>query len=273
MDAIGGSGTTPGKERPGHERPGHERPGQIMPLGELVRLSGVHKVYGRGLAGVHALNDINMHVGRGELVAICGPSGHGKTCLLNLISLIETVSEGSVVIDSLLTSTLSGQARADLRGELIGHVFQAFSLVPALSALDNVLLPLTLRGRIKGTALAEARALAGELLARVGLKTQTHHFPDRLDASQRQRVTIARALVAAPQLVVADEATSRLDNGSIRLVMDLFAAQQREHGTTFVISTRDQRQVSRANRTLQLNEGRLCGAAADTARRTLRAQG
>jgi putative ABC transport system ATP-binding protein len=278
MDAIVESGTTPeqhrpGHDRPGHERPGHDRPGQDRPSGELVRLSGVHKVYGRGLAGVHALNDVSLHVGCGEMVAICGPSGHGKTSLLNLIGLIETASEGSVVIASLLTSKLSEQARADLRSEMIGHVFQAFSLVPAISALDNVLLPLMLRARMKGAALAEARSFAGELLARVGLKTQTHHYPDRLDASQRQRVTIARALVTSPQLVVADEATSRLDNGSIRLVMDLFAAQQREHGTTFVISTRDQRQLSRATRTLQLNEGRLSSTAADAARRTMRVQG
>jgi putative ABC transport system ATP-binding protein len=258
MDAMVGSGATPGEARPS---------------GELVRLSGVHKVYGRGLAGVHALNDVSLHVATGEMVAICGPSGHGKTSLLNLIGLIETASEGSVVIASLLASKLSEQSRAEFRSEMIGHVFQSFSLVPALSALDNVLLPLMLRGRLRGAALAEARALAGELLARVGLKTQTHHYPARLDASQRQRVAIARALVTAPQLVVADEATSRLDNGSIRLVMDLFAAQQREHGTTFVISTRDQRQLSRASRTLQLNEGRLSSASTDAPRRTLRVQG
>jgi putative ABC transport system ATP-binding protein len=258
MDAMVGSGATPGEARPS---------------GELVRLSGVHKIYGRGLAGVHALNDVSLQVATGEMVAICGPSGHGKTSLLNLIGLIETASEGSVVIASLLASKLSEQSRAELRSEMIGHVFQSFSLVPALSALDNVLLPLMLRGRLRGAALAEARALAGELLARVGLKTQTHHYPARLDASQRQRVAIARALVTAPQLVVADEATSRLDNGSIRLVMDLFAAQQREHGTTFVISTRDQRQLSRASRTLQLNEGRLSSASTDAPRRTLRVQG
>ena len=273
MDAMVASGTTPGQDRPRQEGSGQERSGLAWPSGDLVSLSGVHKVYGRGLAGVHALADISLHVACGEMVAVCGPSGHGKTSLLNLIGLIETASEGSVVIAGVPTAALCGQARTDLRSKMIGHVFQAFSLVPALSALDNVLLPLLLRARFAGAALAEARALAAELLARVGLKTQTHHYPDRLDAGQRQRVTIARALVTSPQLVVADEATSRLDNGSIRLVMDLFAAQQREHGTTFVISTRDQRQLSRATSTLQLNEGRLCSTAADTARRAIRVQG
>jgi putative ABC transport system ATP-binding protein len=258
MDAMVGSGAMPDEARP---------------PGELVRLSGVHKVYGRGLAGVHALNDINLQVAPGEIVAICGASGHGKTSLLNLVGMIETATEGSVVIANLLTSKLSEQARADLRSELIGHVFQSFTLIPVVTALENVLLPLMLRGRVASAALAEAQAYGAELLARLGLKTQTHHYPARLDASQCQRVAIARALAAGPRLVVADEATSRLDGGSIRLVMDLFATHQREYGTSFVISTRDQRQLSRVTRTLQLNEGRLSSPAADAARRTLRVQG
>jgi putative ABC transport system ATP-binding protein len=258
MDAMVGSGA---------------KPGESGPTGELVRLAGVHKVYGAGLSGVRALNDVNLQVVPGEIVAICGPSGHGKTSLLNLIGMIDKASEGSVVIANLLASKLSEQARADLRCELIGHVFQSFTLIPAMSALDNVLLPLTLRARLAPAALAEAQALGGELLARLGLKTQTHHYPARLDASQCQRVAIARALVTRPRLVVADEATSRLDGASVRLVMDLFATQQRECGVSFVISTRDQRQLSRASRTLQLHEGRLSGSAADVPRRSLRVQG
>jgi putative ABC transport system ATP-binding protein len=258
MEAMVGSGATPGEARPS---------------GELVRLSGVHKIYGRGLAGVHALNDVNLHVAAGEMVAICGPSGHGKTSLLNLIGMLEPATEGCVVIANLLTSKLSEQARADLRAELIGYIFQSFSLIPVLTALENVMLPLMLRGRTQAGALAEAQAYGGELLARVGLKTQTHHYPSRLDAGQCQRVAIARALVTGPRLVVADEPASRLDNGSIRLVMDLFAAHQREYGTTFVISTRDQRQLSRVSRTLQLNEGRLSSAPTDAPRTTLRVQG
>lgn len=258
MDAMVGNGATLGEARP---------------TGELVRLSGVHKIHGRGLAGVHALNDIHLRVAAGDMVAICGPSGHGKTSLLNLVGLLETATEGSVVIADLLTSKLSEQARADLRGEVIGHVFQGFTLIPAMSALENVLLPLTLRERLAGAGLADAKALGAELLARLGLKTQTHHTPARLDASQCQRVAIARALVTAPRLVVADEATARLDSGCIRLVMDLFASQQREYGTTFILSTRDQRQLSRVSRTLQLHEGRLSSPSTDGGRKTLRVQG
>lgn len=258
MDAMGGNNATLGEARP---------------CGELVRLSGVHKIYGRGLAGVHALADIDLRVAAGEMVAICGPSGHGKTTLLNLVGLIETASEGSVVVANLLTSKLSEQARADLRGEVIGHVFQAFTLIPVMSALENVLLPLTLRSRPGAAALDEARALGAELLARLGLKTQTHHTPAQLDASQCQRVAVARALIGTPRLVVADEATSRLDGGCIRLVMDLFASYQRDYGTSFLLSTRDQRQYSRASRTLQLNEGRLSSPSSDGGRKALRVQG
>jgi predicted ABC-type transport system involved in lysophospholipase L1 biosynthesis ATPase subunit len=152
-------------------------------------------------------------------------------------------------------------------------VFQSFTLVPVATALENVLMPLMLRARLDGATLADAQAHGAELLARLGLKTQTHHYPARLDASQCQRVAIARALVGGPRLVVADEATSRLDGGSVRLVMDLFAAHQRDYGTSFVLSTRDQRQLSRVTRTLQLNEGRLSSSTTDSPRRTLRVQG
>jgi predicted ABC-type transport system involved in lysophospholipase L1 biosynthesis ATPase subunit len=155
---------------------------------------------------------------------------------------------------------------------MIGCVFQAYSLIPVMTAQENVLLPLLLRGRLKRPEFRLAQELAAELLARLGLATQIRDYPERLDPGQCQRVAIARALIARPRLVVADEPTSRLDSGSVRMVMDLFAACQREHATAFVISTRDQRQLSRASRTLQLNEGRLLDTPADMPRRALRIQ-
>ncbi|MEO7580499.1 MAG: ATP-binding cassette domain-containing protein [Massilia sp.] len=230
----------------------------------------MHKLYGRGVAGVHVLHDINMVVNPGEIVAICGPSGTGKTSLLHLAGMIEQASEGNVIVTNLLTSKLSEQARADLRGELIGFVFQTFSLIPVLTAQENVLLPLLLRGRLAPPALKAAERLAAELLARVGLTTQAHHYPARLDDSQCQRVAIARSLITRPRLVIADEPTSRLEHGAMRQVMDLFASQQREHGTAFLISTRDQRQLSRVTRTLQLADGRLLQPSADAPRKPLR---
>jgi len=239
---------------------------------ELVQLKGVHKHYGRGLASVHALQDINLEVAAGEMVAICGPSGSGKTSLLNVIGMLETPSEGSVVIARLLACKLSEQARADLRSELIGYVFQSFSLIPVMTAQENVLLPLLLRGHMEDDALEDAEQHAADLLTQVGLAAQMRHYPGRLDASQSQRVAIARALMTRPRLVIADEPTSRLDNGCARLVLDLFARHQHEHGTAFVLSTRDQRQFSRVTRTLQLSEGRLAATPTEARRRPLRVQ-
>ncbi|MBC7452410.1 MAG: ATP-binding cassette domain-containing protein [Massilia sp.] len=226
----------------------------------------MHKRYGNSLHGAPALSDINLHVVPGEMVAICSPSGHGKTSLLNLIGLFEAPSEGSVVIAGVRTSGLGEAARTALRGRLVGYVAQHFTLIAALTAQENVALPLMLRGPMDGAALADARALGGELLARLGMKSRAHHYPARLDPGFCQRVAIARALITRPQLVLADEATSRLDDASTRLVMDLFGAHQREYGTSIVLATRDQRQLGRAARTLQLNGGRLSSTAAHAPR-------
>lgn len=238
----------------------------------LVQLQGVHKRHGQGFAGVQALHDIDLTLAPGEMVAICGPSGSGKTSLLNIIGMLDTASEGSVIVARLLVSKMSDQARADLRNEMIGFVFQSYSLIPVMTVHENVLLPLMLRGHLDEAGLEEADQRAADLLSRLGLATQMRHYPGRLDASQSQRVAIARSLVTHPRLVVADEPTSRLDNGCVRLVMDLFALYQYEHGTAFVLSTRDQRQFSRVNRTLQLNEGRLSATPSEARRRPLRVQ-
>jgi len=241
----------------------------LVTSAELVKLSRVRKIYGAGFGAVHALHDIDLQVNVGDMIAICGPSGSGKTSLLNLVGMLETATEGSVAIASLLVSKLSEQARAELRADMIGFVFQTSTLIPVMTACENVLLPLMLRGHLDERDLADARERANALLLQVGMGAQAGHYPVRLDASQCQRVAIARALMTRPRLVVADEPTSRLDNGCIRLVMDLFAREQ-QHGTAFLISTRDQRQLSRVTRTLQLNEGRLAGAQPGPTRRPVR---
>ena len=246
--------------------------GVARSYGDLVRLSGVHKYYGGGVALVHALHGIDLQIAAGEIVAVCGPSGSGKTSLLNLIAMLEPASEGAIVIASMLTGKLSDQARADLRSDMIGLVFQAFTLIPVLTARENVLLPLMLRGHMEQNALNAARARADDLLGQLGLATQAHDYPQRLDASQRQRVAVARALIGKPRLVLADEPASRLDSAGIRLMMDLLARERTEHGTAFLISTRDQRQLSRVERVLQLGEGRLHSAPASSARKPLRAE-
>ena len=233
---------------------------QLRPAGPLVSLARVHKVYGGALLGVHALHDIELQVAAGDFVTVCGPCGSGKTSLLNVAGMLDTATEGSVVVANLLVSKLSEQARADLRNDLLGFVFQAFSLIPVMTVRENVLLPLLLRARLERAELAAAHQRADALLAELGLSTQASHYPPRLDASQSQRVAIARALVTRPRLVIADEPTSRLDPAAIRRVMDLFGRYQHEHGTAFLVTTRDQRQLSRATRSLQLAEGRLQAA-------------
>lgn len=240
--------------------------------GDLVRLTGVHKYYGGGLPGVHALRGIDLTVGQGEIVAVCGPSGSGKTSLLHLIGMLEAATEGSVVIAGLLAGKLSEQARADLRAEMIGSVFQAYTLVPVLSARDNVLLPLLLRAPQQAADMLAARARADELLGLLGMATQADHLPVHLDASQSQRVAIARALIGKPRLVLADEPASRLDSGGVRQMMELFAREQGANGTTFILTTRDQRQLSRVTRTLQLAEGRLLATPTSTNRTPSRIQ-
>ena len=247
--------------------------GALRPLGELVSFTRVHKVYGEavGAVQVHALHDINLRIAPGEMVSVCGPSGSGKTSLLNLVGMLESATEGSVVVASLLVSKLSEQARADLRNDMIGFVFQAFSLIPVLTARENVLLPIMLRGRLEHAELAAAYARADFLLAALGLGTQADAYPARLDANRSQRVAIARALIARPRLVLADEPTSRLDSGSVRLVMELFAREQHEHSTAFLLTTRDQRQFSGATRTLQMTDGRLLAVPGGTNRRPMRA--
>lgn len=235
--------------------------------GALLRLAGIHKTYHHGRSSIHALSDIDMEVDAGEMVAVCAPSGHGKTTLLNLICLLEPATAGRLTLDGIDVAALQEGERLALRARLIGPVFQCFRLLPVLSARDNVMLPLLLRRRLARPEAAEARAHATELLARLGLAAQVHHRPARLDAGQCQRVAIARALITRPRLVVADEPTSRLDGSALRLVLELFAACQREQGTAFVISTRDQRQLYRASRTLQLSDGRLGARPADTPRR------
>ena len=238
----------------------------------LVSLAKVRKVYGGALLGVQALHDIDLQLAPGEIVSICGPCGSGKTSLLNIAGMLDSATEGSVVVASLLVSKLSEQGRAELRGDMIGFVFQSFSLIPVMTARENVLLPLLLRARLERSEMAAAQDRADQLLARLGLAAQAAYYPQRLDASQSQRVAIARALIARPRLVIADEPTSRLENGAIRLVMDLFAQHQQEHGTGFLISTRDQRQLSRATRTLQLSEGRLLAESTVRGRRALGVQ-
>jgi putative ABC transport system ATP-binding protein len=199
------------------------------------------------------LHDINLCIDAGESVAIVGPSGSGKSTLLGLLAGLDVPSEGGVHMDGVDMSALDEDARARLRGEKLGFVFQSFQLLPALTALENVMLPLELAGR------AGAREEAQQVLARVGLEARLHHYPAQLSGGEQQRVAIARAFAPRPKLLLADEPTGNLDAQTGSRIIDLLFDLNREQGTTLVLVTHDDSLAQRCDRILHIKEGRLEG--------------
>jgi putative ABC transport system ATP-binding protein len=219
----------------------------------IVSLLGLHKSYRQGHSVVPALQGVDLHIETGEMLAICGPSGSGKSTLLNIVGLLDEPDAGEMRIDGRKSSDLSLRAKAELRGSAIGFIFQSFNLIPVLTAIENVLLPLRLRG--KTTGFDEARA--EELLRTVGLQDQIRSYPDRMSGGQRQRVAIARALIARPKLLIADEPTANLDSENSLKVMELFAELRSAQGVTCVFSTHDHRVLDHMSRIVSLRDGRI----------------
>jgi len=219
----------------------------------LIKLQDVHKTYRLGSTDVPALRGVSLAIERGEFTALWGPSGSGKSSLLNLIGLVDRPSAGSVQIDGMDSGGLSDAARARLRNRAIGFVFQGFNLIAVLSALENVMLPLIIRGE----SHRRAHLLASQRLAEVGLADFARHRPDQLSGGQRQRVAIARALVTDPLLVVADEPTANLDARTGQQVIELMQALNRSRGVTFMFSTHDPRLADYMQRLIRLADGVL----------------
>ena len=203
---------------------------------------------GRPLA---VLQDVAFDVPQGSFAAIVGPSGSGKTTLLGLLAGLDVPTRGQVLLDGTDLSTLDEDARARVRGQKVGFVFQSFQLIPTLTALENVAVPLELRGE-RG---AEGRAR--ELLARVGLGGRGHHFPAQLSGGEQQRVDVARAFVNRPRVLFADEPTGNLDTGTGARIVELLEALNREDGTTVVLVTHDLALAARARRVIRLADGRV----------------
>jgi len=218
----------------------------------VVALSGVTKTYASGRVYVEALRGIDMRIDPGELVAIVGPSGSGKTTLMEILGCLLQPSAGEYRFRGRPVHAIAPDGLARLRGEEIGFVFQAFNLLPRLTALQNVELPLTYRR----VAAQERRARARDVLARVGLGERLHHLPSELSGGERQRVAIARALVGRPSLVLADEPTGNLDT---RTGAEILALVREVHadGTTVVIVTHDPRIAAEAERTVAIRDGRI----------------
>jgi putative ABC transport system ATP-binding protein len=217
----------------------------------LVELHGVSKTYFLGSAEVRALREVDLAIEDQEFAAVWGPSGSGKTSLLNLIGLIDTPTRGELYLAGERADRLSDNALAKRRNHRIGFVFQNFNLVPVLTALENVLLPLQIRGLRGSKPRRKAR------LEEVGLAEQRDQRPDQMSGGQRQRVAIARALAGDPSVVLADEPTANLDSVTSVRIIDLMRELNRRDRVTFVFSTHDPRLLEHVNRRIRLEDGRI----------------
>lgn len=219
----------------------------------LVQLKNVSKYYFLGDNRIVALSDMNLTIGTGEFVAIWGPSGSGKSTLCNLIGVVDAPTNGTVFLQGNDVATLSDDARSVLRNQTIGFIFQNFNLMPVLSALENVMLPLQIQGEPGDAAQEKARARLVEL----GLAQHLTHRPAKLSGGQQQRVAIARALITNPALVIADEPTANLDSETAVQIIDLMRRLNRDSETTFIFSTHDQRLLQRVDRLIRLEDGKI----------------
>ena len=221
----------------------------------IVRTQDLTKVYQDGVE-VLALNRVSLAVTPGEFLAVTGPSGSGKSTLLNLIGTLDVPTQGQVVVNGIDTQTLKGNVLADFRREHIGFVFQLFNLVPVLTALENVMLPLIPYRRRLGFNLEKR---AQDLLAAVGLESRMRHLPSQLSGGEQQRVAIARALINEPKLILADEPTGNVDSKAGADIIALLRQLNRERGVTVVLVTHDEAITQEVDRVLLLRDGSIIG--------------
>jgi putative ABC transport system ATP-binding protein len=219
--------------------------------GDAVTLSGVKLSLGRGAARVHILRDVTLHIGRGEAVALLGPSGSGKSTLLMVMTGLEQPDSGAVIVAGQDLRKLDEDALARFRGKHVGIVFQAFHLIPTMTALENVATPLELAGA------RDALERAARELAAVGLGQRLQHYPAELSGGEQQRVALARALALDPTIIVADEPTGNLDETTGHEIIELLFRGHRERGTTLVLVTHDSELAARCDRVLRMHSGRI----------------
>ena len=217
----------------------------------VLTARGIGKTVKSGANDLVILREIDLQVTRGEAVAVVGASGSGKSTLLALLAGLDTPTSGAVELDGQELFSMDEDQRADLRGRTVGFVFQSFQLLPALTALENVMLPLELASE------GRAQELARQVLGRVGLGERLHHYPKHLSGGEQQRVALARAFVVRPKLLLADEPTGSLDADSGAEIIQLLFEMNREYGTTLVMVTHDESLAARCSRVLCLAAGRI----------------
>jgi len=217
-----------------------------------IELIDLTKHYKQGSTVVKALDGVNLSIESGEFVSIVGRSGSGKTTALDLLGLLLRPTSGQVMLDGTDTRKLRDGARADLRGEKLGFVFQEFNLLPGLSAIQNVMLPLRYHKNGK-----DGKARAATLLDEVGLKDRMHHRPDQMSGGEQQRTAIARALINRPMLVLGDQPTGEVDSETSQQIVALMRRMNREHGVTFILVTHDMDVAAQTDRVIRLKDGKV----------------
>jgi len=219
----------------------------------VVELRDLEKEYDLGLVKLRVLNGINLRIKKSEIVAIMGPSGSGKSTMLHMLGCLDRPTKGKVIIDGVDVSRLNDDELAKIRREKIGFVFQFFYLIPSLTALKNVELPMTF---VKGTA-KDKETKAKELLKMVGLESRMNHRPSQLSGGESQRVAIARALANNPQIILADEPTGNLDSKSGKEIIEILVKLNKEKGVTLILVTHDPSIARHAEKVINLKDGNI----------------
>ena len=220
---------------------------------DIVRLESVSKIYLQGKLEVRAVDNVSLEIDTGDFCALCGPSGSGKTTILNMIGGLDVPSSGKVWLEDRDLANLSRSEVADIRRDRIGFVFQAYNLIPVMTAYENAGFVL----KLQGINESECHTRVMEILKEVGLQGMEHRRPDEMSGGQQQRVAIARAIVTRPAIVLADEPTANVDSVTADALLDLMQKLNKEDGISFLFSTHDQRVMDRARRLIRLRDGKI----------------